>query len=61
MLWLYSENDRYWGKLLPKKCFDGFVSAGGQATLVELPRYKDDGLQALRAIASPGALHSKSF
>ena len=43
MLWLYSENDRYWGKLLPKKWFDAFVSAGGQATLVPLPPYKDDG------------------
>jgi dienelactone hydrolase len=43
MLWLYSENDRYWGRLLPKKWFDAFVSAGGQATLVELPPYKDDG------------------
>jgi hypothetical protein len=43
MLWLYSENDRYWGKSLPKKWFDAFVSAGGQANLVQLPPYKDDG------------------
>jgi dienelactone hydrolase len=43
MLWFYSENDRYWGKLLPKKWFDAFVSAGGQGKLVQLPPYKDDG------------------
>lgn len=43
MLWFYSENDRYWGKFLPSKWFDAFVSAGGQASLVQLPRYKDDG------------------
>jgi len=43
MLWLYSENDRYWGKALPKRWFDAYVSAGGQATLVQLPPYKDDG------------------
>ena len=43
MLWLYSENDRYWGKSLPKTWFDAFVSAGGHAQLVQLPPYKDDG------------------
>jgi dienelactone hydrolase len=43
MLWLYSENDRYWGRALPKRWFDAFMSAGGQATFVQLPPYKDDG------------------
>jgi dienelactone hydrolase len=42
-LWLYSENDRYWGKRLPKRWFDAFVSAGGQGTFTELPPYKGDG------------------
>jgi dienelactone hydrolase len=42
-LWLYSENDRYWGKALPKKWAGEFVSAGGQAAFVQLPPYKDDG------------------
>lgn len=42
-LWLYSENDRYWGKQHPKRWFDAFVSAGGQGTMVQLPPYKDDG------------------
>lgn len=42
-LWLYSENDRYWGAELPKKWFDGFVGAGGKARFVRLPAYKDNG------------------
>jgi dienelactone hydrolase len=42
-LWLYSENDRYWGTRLPKRWFDAFVSAGGQGTFVPLPPYKADG------------------
>lgn len=42
-LWLYSENDRYWGAELPKKWFDGFVGAGGQARFVQLPAYKENG------------------
>jgi len=42
-LWFYSENDRYWGKMLPKKWFDAFVNAGGRGTLVQLPPYAADG------------------
>ena len=42
-LWLYSENDRYWGPALPKKWFSGFVDAGGKARFVQLPPYKEDG------------------
>ena len=42
-LWLYSENDRYWGKRLPRQWFDAFVAAGGQGTFVQLPPYAKDG------------------
>jgi dienelactone hydrolase len=42
-LWLYSENDRYWGSELPKEWFTSFVKAGGKAQFVQLPRYKDNG------------------
>lgn len=42
-LWLYSENDRYWGSELPKKWFKGFVDAGGTARFIQLPPYKDNG------------------
>lgn len=40
-LWLYSENDRYWGKRLPKEWFDAFVRAGGKGEFVQLPPLKD--------------------
>lgn len=42
-LWLYSENDRYWGPKLPKEWFNGFVEAGGKGKFVQLPAYKEDG------------------
>lgn len=42
-LWLYSENDRYWGPQLPKEWFNAFVSAGGKAQFVQLPPYKENG------------------
>lgn len=42
-LWLYSENDRYWGAQLPRKWFDTFVAGGGRATFVQLPAFKTDG------------------
>ena len=42
-LWLYSENDRYWGKQLPRQWFRGFVEAGGKGRFVQLPAYQDNG------------------
>lgn len=42
-LWLYSENDRFWGPELPKEWFASFVGAGGKARFVQLPPYKDNG------------------
>lgn len=31
MLWLYSENDNYWGPDIPRKWHEAFTSAGGKA------------------------------
>lgn len=42
-LWVYSENDRYFGPRYPRAWFDGFVKAGGQGRFVLLPPYKQDG------------------
>jgi dienelactone hydrolase len=42
-LWLYSQNDRFWGAKLPKDWFDGFVNNGGRGRFVALPAYGDDG------------------
>lgn len=42
-LWLYSENDRYWGSELPKKWYKRFTEAGGKGRFVQLPPYKENG------------------
>ena len=42
-LWLYSENDRYWGKDNPHAWFEGFRAHGGAAEFVQLPPYRNDG------------------
>ena len=36
-LWLYSENDRYWGKELPRRWFESFRKRGGAGDFVQLP------------------------
>ena len=41
-LWLYSENDRFWGAKLPKEWFNAFIAAGGKAEFVSLQAYKND-------------------
>lgn len=42
-LWLYSENDRYWGATLPRRWYDAFVDAGGSAVWAPLPSFRQDG------------------
>jgi dienelactone hydrolase len=42
-LWAYSENDRYWGRALPRIWFEAFVAAGGNGTFVALPALPGDG------------------
>ncbi|MSP81142.1 MAG: dienelactone hydrolase [Rhodospirillales bacterium] len=42
-IWLYSENDRFWGPALPKKWFDAFVKGGGKGKFVPLPPHGRDG------------------
>jgi dienelactone hydrolase len=36
-LWLYSENDRYWGPHYPAQWHQAFLAAGGQGRFVRLP------------------------
>ena len=36
-LWLYSENDRYFGVKLPREWFDAFLAKGGAGRFVQLP------------------------
>lgn len=42
-LWLYSENDQFWGEELPREWFAAFTGAGGRGRFVPLPPYKNDG------------------
>jgi dienelactone hydrolase len=42
-LWMYSQNDRYWGTRYPKQWFDAFKQAGGKAEFVNLPADKNNG------------------
>jgi dienelactone hydrolase len=42
-LWVYAENDRYWGAALPRKWFAAFVGAGGRGEFIGLPPIGSDG------------------
>jgi hypothetical protein len=43
MLWLYAENDKYWGSELPRKWHAAYTGAGGRAELTIFPPVDDDG------------------
>ncbi|MGY8681409.1 invasion associated locus B family protein [Bradyrhizobium sp. CCGUVB23] len=43
MLWLYTENDTYFGPELTKRMHDAFVAAGGNAEYHMLPAFGGDG------------------
>lgn len=42
-LWLYADNDRYWGTVHPRRWFDGYRAAGGPGEYVALPAHGEDG------------------
>jgi hypothetical protein len=42
-LWIYSENNHFFGPVVARHLFDAFNAAGGQATFVAAPPYADDG------------------
>jgi dienelactone hydrolase len=42
-LWLYSENDLYWGPKLPVEWFEAFKAAGGQGEFAAFPPVSDNG------------------
>lgn len=43
MLWLYAENDTYWGPEWPRRWHEAFTASGGQARLVTFPTQLDEG------------------
>lgn len=42
-LWVYAENDRYFGPKHPRDWFDAYVAAGAQAELAQFPPHGEDG------------------
>jgi len=73
-LWVYTENDMYFGPKLPKEWFDAFRAAGGTGEFRQFPPLGDDGhqffsraretwqpqvLQFLRANGYPGLKPSR--
>lgn len=43
MLWLYTENDQYFGATLPREWFEVFSAAGGQAEFMQFAPHGEDG------------------
>ncbi|MDW5445131.1 alpha/beta hydrolase family protein [Polaromonas sp. SM01] len=43
MLWIYTENDMYFGPKLPREWFDAYVGAGAKAEFVQFPPHGEDG------------------
>lgn len=42
-LWIYAENDMYWGPRLPQEWFDAFRDSGGHGEFARFPAIGDDG------------------
>ncbi|SNS31288.1 Dienelactone hydrolase [Noviherbaspirillum humi] len=42
-LWIYTENDKYWGPALPREWFDAFRAAGGNGEFVRFPAHGENG------------------
>ena len=58
-LWLYSENDKYWGSVIPRTWFDAFVRRGGNGRFVNLHRTRMTATPSSPAIPALGSQHSK--
>lgn len=43
MLWVYAENDHYFGPRIARELFSAFTGAGGQAEFVAAPAFGEDG------------------
>lgn len=52
-LWLYSENDLYFGVDKPKRWFESFRASGGRGEFITLPPFEPDGHRSFRE--NPGA------
>lgn len=61
MLWLYSENDRFWGPEHPKHWFERFTASGGRAEYIQLPAVGDDGHGSFTRNAAAWKPHVERF
>ena len=61
MLWLYSENDKFWGKDYPRIWFEAFHKQGGNAQFVQLPASGRDGHSSFTANPRAWKLHVEEF
>jgi dienelactone hydrolase len=43
MLWIYAENDLYWGPKYPKEWFQAYTASGAKAEMEMFPPHGDDG------------------
>jgi dienelactone hydrolase len=60
-LWLYSENDRYFGVSQPRAWFDAFVAAGGRGSFIQLPANGDDGHSSFTRNPTAWRPHFEAF
>jgi dienelactone hydrolase len=61
MLWLYAENDKYWGAKLPRMWHAAYAAAGGKAELVMFPPVGEDGHKLLGEGFSTWRPHADRF
>jgi dienelactone hydrolase len=52
-LWVYSENDHFFGPKLARRFFTAFTEAGGTGEFVALPAFGEDGHRLLTAAGVP--------
>jgi len=60
-LWVYSQNDRYWGPSLPREWFAAFRAAGGRGEFVGLPPFGEDGHRSFMGAQSAWEPHVARF
>ncbi len=51
MLWIYTENDLYWGAEYPKAWLAAFREGGGRAEFIQFPPHGDDGHTPVHALS----------
>ena len=51
MLWIYAENDTYFGPELTKRMHEAFIAAGGKAEYHMLPPFESDAVSVPRSVA----------